>query len=119
LRANSESHDRVCFETSNTGKLLPSNVALEFSIQYESVIVFGRIRLLDDPEAKERALYGLVAKYFPGMSPGKHYRPISAQELKRTAVFAIAVNRWSGKRNWSERAEQSDKWPELGPEWFE
>ncbi|MCQ3974163.1 MAG: pyridoxamine 5'-phosphate oxidase family protein, partial [Anaerolineae bacterium] len=26
---------------------------------------------------------------------------------------------WSGKRNWAERADQSDEWPALGEEWFE
>ncbi len=119
LRANSERHDRVCFETSNTGKLLPSNIAMEFSVQYESVVVFGYIRMLNDPDEKERALYGLISNSFPGMTAGKHYRPINPQELKHTAVFAIAIDRWSGKRNWSERAEQSEEWPALGPEWFE
>ncbi len=119
LQANSERHPQVCFEACNVGQLLPSNVALEFSIQYESVIVFGHIRLLKDPEQKQRALYGLIAKYFPQMSAGEHYRPITRPELKQTAVYAIAIERWSGKRNWPEHAEQSDEWPALGPEWFE
>ncbi len=38
VRANAEKFKRVCFEASAFGQLLPSNIALEFSIQYESVI---------------------------------------------------------------------------------
>ena len=38
VRANSERHARVCFEASEFGRFLPSNVALEFSVQYESVV---------------------------------------------------------------------------------
>ncbi len=38
IRANAEQHDRVCFEASEFGRFLPSNVAIEFSIQYESVV---------------------------------------------------------------------------------
>jgi len=76
----------------------------------ESVIVFGEIRLLQENEEKRAALYGLVNKYFPEMSPGEHYREITDRELKRTAVYAIAVKSWSGKRNWPESAEWSEDW---------
>jgi len=118
VRANSERHADVCFEASEFGKLLPSNVALEFSIQYESVVAFGKIRVIEDAEEKRRALYGLIGKYFPNMTAGKEYQPITDQELKRTSVYTIAVESWSGKRNWHERAEQSDEWPPLGEAWF-
>jgi nitroimidazol reductase NimA-like FMN-containing flavoprotein (pyridoxamine 5'-phosphate oxidase superfamily) len=116
LRANAERHREVCFETSQAGKLLPSNIALEFSIQYESVIAFGQIRLVEDDEGKRHGLYGLIEKYFPGMHPGEHYRPITDQELKRTSVYAITIHSWSGKRNWKDQAGQSDEWPPLGKE---
>jgi hypothetical protein len=119
VRANSERYPEVCFEASEFGRLLPSNVALEFSIQYESVIAFGRIRILEDLEEKRRALYGLIGKYFPRMTAGQEYRPITDKELKRTSVYAIAIDSWSGKRNWKERADQSDEWPPLAEEWFE
>ncbi len=119
VRANSERHPEVCFEASEAGKLLPSNVALEFSIQYESVIAFGKIRVLENIEEKRRALYGLIEKYFPRMIPGEHYRPITDQELRQTSVYAIAIESWSGKRNWKDRADQCDEWKPLREEWFE
>ena len=119
LRANSERDEKVCFEASKFGEFLPSNVALEFSMQYESVVAFGKIRVLEDNEDRRRALYGLIAKYFPEMKPGEHYRPITGMELKRTTVFAIAIESWSGKRNWKERADQSQDWQPLGDEWFD
>jgi len=113
LRANIESHPQVCFEACHAGKLLPSNVALEFSIQYESAIVFGLARLLLEEADKRRALYGLISKYFPDLSAGEHYRPITVQELKHTAVYALTVTQWSGKRNWCDEAEQSPDWSPL------
>jgi nitroimidazol reductase NimA-like FMN-containing flavoprotein (pyridoxamine 5'-phosphate oxidase superfamily) len=113
IRANIERHSRVCFEASQVGRFLPSNVALEFSNQYRSVIAFGTARILEDPEEKRRALYGLIAKYFPDMSPGEEYRPITDKELAITSVYAIAIESWSGKENWKERAGQSDAWPPL------
>ena len=49
----------------------------------------------------------------------KDFRPITHKELKRTTVYAIEIESWSGKENWKERADQSDEWPALGEEWFE
>jgi nitroimidazol reductase NimA-like FMN-containing flavoprotein (pyridoxamine 5'-phosphate oxidase superfamily) len=118
VRANSERHNRVCFEASRYGRFLPSNVALEFSVQYESVVAYGAVRLLEAADEKRRALSGLIAKYFPAMRPGHDYRPITDQELRRTSVYAIAIESWSGKRNWPDQAEQSDEWPPLAAEWF-
>jgi hypothetical protein len=116
MRANAEHSERVCFETSEHGRLLPSNVALEFSIQYASVVVFGRLRVLEALEEKRAALYGLIGKYFPQLSAGRDYRPIADVELKRTSVYAIAIDSWSGKENWPEQAEQSNEWPPLSAE---
>ena len=113
IRANIERHPQVCFEASEYGKFLPSNVALEFSLQYQSVVIFGKIRVIEDADEKRYALYGLISKYFPDMQPGQEYRPITDGELKRTSVYAIAIESWSGKRNWPEQAEQSDEWPRL------
>ena len=65
VRANLERNPKVCLEASELGKLLPSNIALEFSLQYRSVLVFGTVRILEDAEEKRVALYGLIKKYFP------------------------------------------------------
>jgi uncharacterized protein len=47
------------------------------------------------------------------MIVGKEYRPIADQELKRTSVYAIMIESWSGKRNWPDEAEQSEEWSRL------
>ena len=118
VRANIERNPKVCLEASELGKLLPSNVALEFSLQYRSVMVFGIARILNDPAEQRAALYGLLKKYFPKMEAGKEYREITDKELRATTVYAIQIESWSGKENWKDRADQSDEWPALGAEWF-
>ena len=119
VRANIEHNPKVCLEASELGKLLPSNVALEFSLQYRSVMVFGIAHILEDDEEKKTALYSLINKYFPTMKAGKEYRPITEKELRHTSVYAIQIESWSGKENWNERADQSDEWPPLDEKWFE
>ncbi len=113
IRANIEHHPRVCAEVSELGNLLPSNVALEFSLQYRSVVVFGTAHLLADPEEQRQMLHQLIAKYFTGMERGVDFRPATDKELKRTSVYEIRIESWSGKENWKERADQSDEWPPL------
>jgi len=119
IRSNIETNPKVCFEASELGKLLPSNVALEFSLQYRSVIVFGTARVITNPAEARRLLYGLLDKYFPKMTPGKEYREITEKELRATSVYAIAIESWSGKENWKDRADQSDEWAPLDESWFE
>jgi uncharacterized protein len=118
IRSNIESNSKVAFEASELGKMLPANVALEFSLQFRSVVVFGTARLVNDPEEARRVLYGLIHKYFPAMTAGKEFREITDKELKRTSVYAIQIEEWSGKENWKDRADQSDEWPALDGKWF-
>ncbi len=117
LRSNLEANPRVCLTASESGRLLPSNAALEFSIQYRSVMVFGSVRILQDTEEKRAALYGLIGKYFPAMQAGREFRPITDKELARTSVFALEIESWSGKENWHDQAEMTADWPPL-PEWL-
>jgi len=119
VRANIKKNPKVCLEASEMGKMLPSNVALEFSMQYRSVMVFGTAQIITDPEETRHALYNLIKKYFPTMTPGKEYREITDKELSATTVYAIQIESWSGKENWKDRADQSDEWESLGAEWFD
>ena len=119
VRSNIETNAKVCLEVSELGKFLPSNVALEFSLQFRSVIVFGNARLVTEPEEARQLLYGLIGKYFPQMTAGKEYREITDKELRATSIYAIQIEEWSGKENWADRADQSDEWTPLDEKWFE
>ncbi len=97
-RASIEANPRVCFTVAERGRFLPAETALNFSVEYASVIVFGRARVLEEEAEKTRALQGLLDKYFPHLQPGRDYRPITPDELARTAVYAIEIEAISGKR---------------------
>lgn len=117
LRANTGQGHPVTLEVSEIGEFLPSNSPLELTVQYRSVIVFGTARMLAGEEARE-ALTTLSERIFPGLKVGKTTRPISEDDLKRTSVYSLQIDRWSGKENWAERAIQEEGWPVLGPEWL-
>jgi nitroimidazol reductase NimA-like FMN-containing flavoprotein (pyridoxamine 5'-phosphate oxidase superfamily) len=118
VRSNLEYFPQVCVEVSEYGKLLPANTALEFSIQFRSVMVFGRVKILTDVYEQRRVLYNLISKYFPNMAAGREYRPITDKELASTSVYAVEIESWSGKENWMEKADQLPDWPQLPDEFF-
>lgn len=118
IRSNIERHPEVCVEVSELGKFLPANVSLEFSLQYRSVIVFGKASILEDLEDKRAMLNRLTAKYFGKMQADRDYRSAVEKEMKATSVYQVMIDAWSGKENWDERAEQSDEWPALDEKWF-
>ncbi len=96
-RTNVDEGERVCFSISTMGRLLPADEALEFSVEYSGVVVFGSAAVIEGAEAED-GLQKLLDKYFPHLQPGRDYRPIIAEELKRTSVYKIAIESWSGKK---------------------
>ncbi|HSM54739.1 MAG TPA: pyridoxamine 5'-phosphate oxidase family protein [Candidatus Sulfomarinibacteraceae bacterium] len=89
---------RVCFTTTEMGRLLPADVALEFSVEYAGVVAFGAAAIVRDEKEATRALQMLLDKYFPHLQPGRDYRPPVAEELKRTAVYRLQIEEWSAKK---------------------
>ncbi len=97
-RANIEADGRVCFSTFEMGRLLPAAEALEFSVEYAGVTVFGRGAIVTDRDEAKAALQRLLDKYAPHLHPDRDYRPVTDQELARTAVYRVAIDAWSGKQ---------------------
>jgi uncharacterized protein len=88
---------QVCFHTAEMGRLLPADEAIEFSVEYCGVTVFGQCQLITDEAEARYSLQLLMDKYFPQLKPIEDYRPIEAQDLKITAVLRIDIESWSGK----------------------
>jgi uncharacterized protein len=97
-RSNVEAQDRVCFSISEMGRMLPAPEALEFSVEYSGVAVFGWVEIVEDGAEATRALQLILDKYAPHLKPGEHYRPPVEEEVKRTAVYRLHIDSWSGKR---------------------
>lgn len=97
-RTNVETGGPICFTISEMGRLLPAKEALEFSVEYSGVMVFGTAQIIADPVEAQHGLQLLLDKYAPHLKPDRDYRPITLDELKRTAVYRITIESWSGKQ---------------------
>jgi nitroimidazol reductase NimA-like FMN-containing flavoprotein (pyridoxamine 5'-phosphate oxidase superfamily) len=103
---------RACFTCARMGRMLPAGTALNFSVEYESVVIFGPLRLVEDPAEAEWGLQILLDKYAPHLRPGRDYRPIIPAERDATAVYRLDVEEWSAKRK-----QAPEDFP--GAYWFE
>ncbi len=97
-RANVEADERVCFTVTEMGRLLPADTALEFSVEYAGVVVFGSCSIVKDQEHARDVLHLLLKKYAPHLQAGRDYRAVTDQELARTTVYQIKIEQWSGKK---------------------
>ena len=97
-RDNVAGDSRVCFSVATMGRLLPADEALEFSVEFAGVTVFGAATVVEEDEEKTHALQLILDRYAPHLQSGRDYRPITPGELKRTTVMRIDIEEWSGKQ---------------------
>lgn len=91
----------ACLAVTALDGLLVARSAFESSLHYRSAVVFGRMTPLEEA-AKERALAALVDQLLPGRAA--EVRPSTPQEVRRTLVLSMPIERWSLK--------VSDGWPD-------
>lgn len=75
--------------------LVLARSAFHHSMNYRSVLVFGRAALVDDDREKAAALDALVEHVVPGR--GADARPPTASELRRTLVLRLPITEASAK----------------------
>jgi nitroimidazol reductase NimA-like FMN-containing flavoprotein (pyridoxamine 5'-phosphate oxidase superfamily) len=98
LQAEEDAGVPMALTVFEMGRLLPAEEALEFGVEYESVVVQGRSVEVDDPAEAEHGLRLLMEKYAPHLKAGKDYRPMAPEEVLRTSVIRMDIQSWSGKR---------------------
>lgn len=98
LRTNLEANPRISFCVSRMGRLLPADTAREFSVEYESVIIFGRGSIMTDLELAKEKMQLLMDKYFGHLKPGTDYRSITDKEIAEISAIRLDIDSWTAKR---------------------
>jgi len=97
-RTNLEANPKASFCLSELGRLLPGKTATEFGIEYDSVVVFGKVVIVSDEAQAARALQLLLDKYFPAYKPGQDYQPALPEDVSQVTVYRFEIESWSGKQ---------------------
>jgi uncharacterized protein len=85
----------VCLTATLTDGLVLARSAFHHSVNYRSVMLFGRGELVEDPDTKRRALAAFTEKLVPGR--WNDVRRPSDRELKATAVIRLPLEEASAK----------------------
>lgn len=116
--ANVRHSDRVSFETDEAGEVFPyGDIECDTSVSYRSVVMFGRIRIVDREDEAAEFFRRFMAKYAPADSWGREKG--SFPRINATIVYAISPEAITGKHGVLPAI--SEQWPQknktLSPNW--
>jgi nitroimidazol reductase NimA-like FMN-containing flavoprotein (pyridoxamine 5'-phosphate oxidase superfamily) len=74
--------------------LVPSSNPCNFTMRYESAIVFGKVRFVSDPEKKLRILKMMIGKY-----DSEKIAKSLEMEPNGVEIGEIIIERITGKKN--------------------
>jgi len=85
----------VCLTVSILDGLVLARSAFHHSVNYRSVMIFGRATAVDDPAEKVARMRTFVEGLYPGRWDG--LRPLTDQEVKATTVLSMPIDEASAK----------------------
>ena len=85
----------ICLNVTKVNGLVLARSAFHHSMNYESVVLFGRATIVDGDENKDRALKIVSDHMMPGR--WEDVRQPSKKELKATMVLQVAIDEASAK----------------------
>jgi uncharacterized protein len=101
----------ACITIALADGLVLARSAMHHSMNYRSVVIYGRFEPVTDPVEKRRSLQAFIDGLYPGR--WDTLRPISDKELNATSVLRIALAEASAKvRDWGVKDDEEDlDWP--------
>ena len=88
----------VCATVTLVDGLVASRSAFTHSVNYRSVVAFGRGVPVEDTAKKQAVLERMTARLLDGRAAGRDYLPATPRDLRITAMAAVTIEEWSGKR---------------------
>lgn len=101
----------ACITIALADGLVLARSAMHHSMNYRSVVIYGRFESIEDPALKQRSLQAFVDGLYPGR--WDTLRPVNEKELNATSLLRIPLTEASAKvRNWGVKDDDDDlRWP--------
>lgn len=87
----------MCLTVTLTDALVYSRKAMNHSINYRSVVLFGKGHDIVDEDKKFELFDKMVQRYFPGRKVGEHYNAPPSADLGITALVEVDIEEWNAK----------------------
>ena len=85
----------ACVSIALADGLVLARSAMHHSLNYRSVVIYGRFEAVTEPEEKHRALRACIEGLYPGR--WEELRPMTAKEVNATAVLRLSLAEASAK----------------------
>ena len=89
---------KVCVSVYKYGKLYTATKAVDFGCEYQSVIIYGKLRIVTDETEHLEAMQVFFDKFF-GHIPRNTYEPMTPAQAKPIYVAKIRIEDWFGKQH--------------------
>jgi uncharacterized protein len=87
----------VCLTVTVVDGLVYSKTAKYHSMNYRSVVCFGKGNLVENSALKAALFDSMIARYFPGREAGKHYETAPASHLATTLLVEVTIEEMTAK----------------------
>jgi nitroimidazol reductase NimA-like FMN-containing flavoprotein (pyridoxamine 5'-phosphate oxidase superfamily) len=88
----------VCVTVTLEDALVYSRTAMYHSMNYRSVVCFGRSRAVDSADEKQAVFLEMVERYFPGRTAGRDYDAAPRNHLDATTLIEVRIEEVSAKQ---------------------
>jgi nitroimidazol reductase NimA-like FMN-containing flavoprotein (pyridoxamine 5'-phosphate oxidase superfamily) len=92
-----EEGNPVCIEVTLLDGLVFSKTAMFHSMNYRSVMCFGRSKLITDNTEKQKIFERMISRYFPGRTENVDYAAPPIAHLESTKVIEVIIESFSAK----------------------
>lgn len=92
-----QKNNKVCFTVSKMLGLVKADVLCRYSAHFESVVVYGRAKIMTDLSRKRSILYAFAA----GFDPDSGQIPMTDEHVERVALIEIEIDDIKGKARYS------------------
>lgn len=96
------------------GKLYTAEKAVDFGGEYQSVIIYGKIRIVDNETEKMQAMQLFFDKFFRHI-PQSEYKPFTVTEANPIHVIKVKIDKWIGKQHLLPPTAILSFYPEVSP----
>ena len=89
---------KVCVSVHKYGKLYTAKRAVDFGCEYQSIIIYGKVRILTEEKERMTAMALFFDKFFKAV-PVENYDAFTEQDAKPIHVARITIEKWFAKEH--------------------
>ncbi len=89
---------KACVSVYKCGRLYTAHQAVDFGCEYQSAIIYGTIKIVEDETERMKAMDMFFKKFFNSVSKD-NYDPFTSVQAKPIHVAKIKIDEWFGKEH--------------------